>query len=151
MVTVYAPIMFPPAPLLLFAQDKHTSCHSLVGTGSLYRVDPDRIVAKRIMLSGHPYKINKRSVVVRYMFFYREDIQWFKPVELHTKHGRRGHIREPLGTHGHMKCVFDGNIKSQDTVCMNLYKRVFPKWTYEPTVMSPPPESPKDDSDGMEI
>lgn len=25
MVTVYAPIMFPPAPLLLFAQDKHTS------------------------------------------------------------------------------------------------------------------------------
>ncbi|XP_074621651.1 pre-rRNA-processing protein TSR1 homolog [Acropora palmata] len=150
-VTVYAPIMFPPAPLLLFAQDKHTSCHSLVGTGSLYRVDPDRIVAKRIMLSGHPYKINKRSVVVRYMFFYREDIQWFKPVELHTKHGRRGHIREPLGTHGHMKCVFDGNIKSQDTVCMNLYKRVFPKWTYEPTVMSPPPESPKDDSDGMEI
>ena len=24
-VTVYAPIMFPPAPLLLFAQDKHTS------------------------------------------------------------------------------------------------------------------------------
>lgn len=149
--TVYAPIMFPPAPVQLFTQDKHTSCHTLVATGSLYKVDPDRIVAKKIVLSGHPFKINKKSVVLRYMFFNREDILWFKPVELFTKYGRRGHIREPLGTHGHMKCIFDGDVKSQDTVCMNLYKRVFPKWTYEPTVMPPPAESTKSDSDVMEM
>ena len=36
------------------------------------------------------------------------------------------------GTHGHMKCQFDGILKSQDTIFMNLYKRIFPKWTYEP-------------------
>lgn len=42
-----------------------------------------------------------------------------------------------IGTHGHMKCVFNGQLKSQDTILMNLYKRIFPKWTYEPLMLIP--------------
>lgn len=35
-----------------------------------------------------------------------------------------------------MKCVFDGQLKSFDTIFMYLYKRVFPKWTYEDCIVS---------------
>ncbi|KAL5014762.1 hypothetical protein ScPMuIL_009032 [Solemya velum] len=135
--TVFSPIVFSPVPVLVFRQTPLGE-HELVAMGSMLNVDPDRVVVKRAVLSGYAFKINKKTAVVRYMFFNREDISWFKPVELRTKWGRRGHIKEPLGTHGHMKCVFDGQLKSQDTILMNLYKRVYPKWTYNSHVSSPP-------------
>ncbi|KAM9451873.1 pre-rRNA-processing protein TSR1 homolog [Salvelinus alpinus] len=137
-VSVYAPITFPTAGVLLFKQ-REDGMQDLVGTGSLLSCDPQRVVLKRIVLSGHPFKINRRSAVCRYMFFNRDDILWFKPVELRTKWGRRGHIKEALGTHGHMKCVFDSQMRSQDTVMMNLFKRVYPRWTYDPYVPLPLP------------
>ncbi|KAH0564049.1 pre-rRNA-processing protein TSR1 homolog [Cotesia glomerata] len=128
--SMYAPIVFPPSPVLCF-QQKNNEMPKLVATGSVLSANPDRLVIKRVILSGHPFKVFKRSASIRFMFYNREDIDWFKPVKLRTKHGRRGHIKEPLGTHGHMKCVFDGQLKSQDTVLMNLFKRVYPKWTYQ--------------------
>ena len=38
-----------------------------------------------------------------------------------------------------MRCFFDGKLKSQDTVMMNLYKRIFPKWSYQSRVRAPAP------------
>ena len=111
-MTVFAPIMFPPANVLVF-REMSSGRHNLIGTGSLLSVDPDRVIIKRAVLSGHPFKVHKRSAVVRFMYFNRADINWFKPVELRTKYGRRGHIREPLGTHGHFKALFDRPISQQ--------------------------------------
>ncbi|XP_076033995.1 pre-rRNA-processing protein TSR1 homolog isoform X2 [Oratosquilla oratoria] len=136
--SMFAPITFPPASVMVF-RERPDGAQDLVATGSLYTMDPDRVVCKRAVLSGHPFKINRKTAVVRYLFFNRDDVAWFKPVELRTKYGRRGHIKEPLGTHGHMKCFFDGQLKSQDTVMMNLYKRMFPKWNFDPHVSRPPP------------
>ncbi|KAI9011127.1 hypothetical protein BC832DRAFT_619418 [Gaertneriomyces semiglobifer] len=135
--TVYAPIQYGPAPITIFRWGEDwdrnilwgpTTTPPLIGTGAVMDLDPTRILAKRLVLTGHPFKIHKRSAVFRFMFWNREDILWFKPVQVTTKMGRVGHIREPLGMRGYMKVAFDGMVGAQDTVCMNLYKRVFPKW-----------------------
>ncbi|KAG9298908.1 hypothetical protein G9A89_015930 [Geosiphon pyriformis] len=126
--TIYGPIHFGSLPVMLFKDTGDVNAPILVATGFFHNADPKRIIAKRICLTGYPFKVHKKSAVVRYMFFNPDDVAWFKPVQLKTKHGRIGHIRESLGTHGYMKCVFDSPIKQQDTVMMNLYKRVFPKW-----------------------
>jgi len=129
--TIYAPITFPPAPVLVF-KENYKGDRRLVASGSVLDLNPNRLIIKRIKLSGHPFKIHSKTAVLRFMFFNKEDVLYFKPVELSSKHNRRGHISEPLGTHGHMKCTFDRKIRSDDCIFMNLYKRVFPKWTYSP-------------------
>lgn len=128
--TVYAPVTFQPASVLLFRGQGHGNLVSdeLVASGTLMNVNPDRVVLKRIILTGTPVKVKKRKAVVRYMFHSPEDIRWFKPVELTTKHGLTGHIKESLGTHGDLKAVFNKPIKQHDTVCLHLYKRVYPKF-----------------------
>jgi pre-rRNA-processing protein TSR1 len=58
------------------------------------------IIVKRAVLTGHPYRVHKKVVTMRYMFFHREDVLFYKPVQLVSKQGRRGWIKEALGTHG---------------------------------------------------
>ena len=41
----------------------------LVAYGTFLNADAQRIIAKRIILTGHPFKVHKKTATVRYMFF----------------------------------------------------------------------------------
>jgi hypothetical protein len=153
-----------PCPVMIYQRNEDGS-RTLVGTGALSSVDPDRIMLKKvppslpppaahvhasssipfprpflslvspalslslqIILTGFPIRVKKRNAVVRHLFYDPQDVRWFKPAELTTKYGHRGHIREPVGTHGLFKATFSAPIKQNDTVMLVLFKRVFPKF-----------------------
>ncbi|KIX96247.1 uncharacterized protein Z520_08025 [Fonsecaea multimorphosa CBS 102226] len=99
----------------------------LLGTATTLPPSSTRVIAKRLILTGHPYKIHKKLVTVRYMFFNRADVAWFSALPLFTRRGRQGFIKEPLGTHGYFKATFDGRIGPLDAVAVALYKRVWPR------------------------
>lgn len=116
----------PPTPA-------SSSSLQLIATGTSLPPSLNRVIAKRVILTGHPLKINKRVVTVRYMFFNDKDVKWFKSLPLWTRRGRSGFIKESLGTHGYFKATFDGKINPMDAVAVSLYKRVWPRsakaWT----------------------
>jgi len=134
--TFIGPITWGPVPTLFFKRsvpDADSGAEGsrpplkLVGTGTAVPPSTSRVIAKRVVLTGHPYHIHKKIVTIRYMFFNREDVEWFKALPLWTKRGRSGYIKESLGTHGYFKANFDGRINPQDTVGVSLYKRVWPR------------------------
>lgn len=129
MATFYGPITYSPCTVSMFKMINGKPV--LVASGSLRTVNADLLIIKKIILTANPARIHKRTALCRGMFHNPEDVKWFKPVSLWTKQGRVGHVRESNGTKGDFKGVFDGRLNSSDTVCMSLYRRVFPNWDFE--------------------
>jgi len=138
-----APLTWGSAPVLFFKRSTAPAEHgdametdddqgaqatlTLIGTGTTLPPSSTRVIAKRIVLTGEPYKINRRVVTVRHMFFSPEDVAYFGALQLWTNRGRGGTVKESLGTHGYFKAMFDGQIGMQDAVGVSLYKRVWPR------------------------
>ena len=59
-MTMFAPIMYPPSNILVF-RELASGRQTLVGSGNLLSMDPDRLVIKRVVLSGHPFKVCIKS------------------------------------------------------------------------------------------
>lgn len=134
MASFFGPISYNPCPLLLFQvpsleEQAEGNPLRLACYGGALPPNPDTLLLKRAVLTGRVAVIHKKQIVVKYMFFNDEDIKWFQPVDLYTKFGRRGKITKAVGTHGLFKAVLNDQIMQHDMVCMDLYKRVFPKWT----------------------
>jgi pre-rRNA-processing protein TSR1 len=120
--SVLGPVTYAPCPVLMFRGSQ------LMATGTMLGADADRIVIKRIIMTGFPSRVHKRHCIVKHMFYNPDDVKWFKPAGLTTKHGLQGNIVQSVGDHGTMKCLFNAPIKQHDTVCLPLYKRMYPKF-----------------------
>ncbi|KAK3297731.1 uncharacterized protein B0H64DRAFT_392908 [Chaetomium fimeti] len=134
--TFMGPVAWGSMPVLFFKQtavtpeddeDNPPLPFTLIATGTTLPPSTSRVIAKRAILTGHPYHIHKKIVTIRYMFFNREDVEWFRALPLWTRRGRGGFFKEALGTHGYFKATFDGRINPQDSIGVSLYKRVWPR------------------------
>jgi len=129
--SIFGPVTYSPCPVIAFREsvsEDGVPNRELIAIGSMLGADADRIVVKRIILTGYPTRVHKRHATVKYMFYNPDDVNWFKPAGLTTKHGLNGNIIESVGEHGTMKCLFNAPIKQHDTVCLPLYKRIYPKY-----------------------
>lgn len=124
--TFIAPVFLGNAPVV-FYRTQFENEQVVLGSGSIQDSDANRIIVKTAILTGLPVKIHRKLVTVRHMFFSRNDVEWFSGVPLYTKLGAQGFIKECLGTHGLFKATFDKKIRSEDTIALPLYKRVWPK------------------------
>ena len=127
-VTFIGPVSLTNAPVVYYRHDpENTIERKIIGAGSVQDSDADRIIVKTAILTGLPVKIHRKLITIKHMFFSRKDVEYFMQVPLFTKLGAQGFIKECLGTHGLFKATFDKKIKSEDTIAMALYKRVWPK------------------------
>lgn len=113
--------------------------NEIVAFGKFIGTDPDRLLIKRIYLTGYPTRITKRKCVVTRMFWNAEDVNHYKDIPLTTAKGKVGRIIQSIGIHGDMKVVMDSPMNQSDTVSsaqremiffpqlrMALYRRVVP-------------------------
>lgn len=138
------PAMEHEAPVMIFQERTTPGLATCIAGGTVWEGDPKKIIVKRIILTGYPFKIHKNLAVVRYMFHHPKDVAYFAPLELETVHGKRGMIKDSVGLHGNMKCYFNKPVLHSDTVMLKLYKRVFPKWLPS-SFQAPASLEPQDD------
>ena len=41
-------------------------------------ISPDRVIVKRVVLTGQPFKAKKKKATVRFMFNHPDDVRWFR-------------------------------------------------------------------------
>ena len=138
--TIVAPLTWGSVPVLFFKPSASGELE-MIATGTSLPPSTSRVIAKRAILTGHPYKIHKRLVTIRYMFFNREDVEWFRALQLWTRRGRSGFVKEALGTHGYFKATFDGKINALDSIGVSLYKRMWPRWAEDYVPSAPEDEA----------
>ncbi|XP_026430651.1 ribosome biogenesis protein BMS1 homolog isoform X2 [Papaver somniferum] len=103
-----------------------------------------KIVKKRKRI-GTPYKIFKKTALIKDMFTSDLEIANFKDAKIQTARGISGMVDKPAGkslTHGLegiAKCTFKHKIRKRDTVFMHVYEQVEVPRFFNPIMRGPEP------------
>lgn len=97
--TTYGPVVYGNQPCVFLRESSDPQGNSfpngwlpsinllvaphLVSTGTFLHPDTVRVIAKRIILTGHPFKVHKKTATVRYMFFNLGNKQGVPPLRLY--------------------------------------------------------------------
>jgi pre-rRNA-processing protein TSR1 len=77
--TMFGTVTYSPCPVLVFRESEEEvgggKKRELLAHGSMIGADADRIVLKRIILTGYPTRVHKRHATVKYMFYNPEDVK----------------------------------------------------------------------------
>lgn len=83
--SVFGPVSYAPCPVMMFREaaggggpggaSGGGGRRELLAYGSMLGADADRIVLKRIVLTGYPTRVHKRHATVKYMFYNPEDVK----------------------------------------------------------------------------
>jgi pre-rRNA-processing protein TSR1 len=66
--SIYAPISFPPVPTIVLKRVGEDATPAVAAVGSLKTVDPDRIILKRVILTGYVYLLLQRSITSKLLY-----------------------------------------------------------------------------------
>ena len=72
--SVLGPVTYTPCPVLAFRKATAGNMQ-FIALGSMIGADADRIVVKRIVLTGYPTRVHKRHATVKYMFYNPDDVK----------------------------------------------------------------------------
>ena len=84
--SIFGPVTYTPCPVLVF-REPHNQFQSadndstlirkreMIALGSMIGSDADRIIIKRVVLTGFPTRVHKRHATVKYMFYDPEDVK----------------------------------------------------------------------------
>ena len=130
LTSFYGSLSLGPLNFVVFDSTQKNTPPLLIG--SFLSSNLSQVILERKILTGHPQRAKKKWCIIKFLFFNPEDAKYFLKNDVYTKHGLKGKLKETLGTHGLVKSSFSGSVKQSDTICMNLYKRVFPHFQIDP-------------------
>ncbi|KAI3897171.1 hypothetical protein MKW92_010391 [Papaver armeniacum] len=102
-------------------------------------------IVKKHKRIGTPYKIFKKTALIKDMFTSDLEIANFKDAKIQTARGISGMVNKPArkslthGLEGIAKCTFKRKIRKRDTIFMHVYEQVEVPRFFNPIMRGPEP------------